>query len=121
MVAAATGLDPSDLRSEPGITLQAMSPERAANMDYFLSNDIPQCRRSALGAAEVKAAAEYTRVIAAVGRDSKEAWNHQCAVELSTVLGTPIEEFPGGHNGNTAFPTGFAERVHELFLAATSR
>ena len=36
-------------------------------------------------------------------------------MELAALLGRPVEEFPGGHNGNTSFPTGFAARVHELF------
>ncbi|MEU6747640.1 alpha/beta hydrolase [Spirillospora sp. NPDC046719] len=115
LAAALTGLDPARIETEAGVIAAPMTEERAANFGYYLANDIPQCRVDTLGAAEVRAAAAHTRIIPAAGKDSKNAWNHQCAVELAALLGRPVEELPGGHNGNTSFPTGFAARVHELF------
>ncbi|MFB4298031.1 alpha/beta fold hydrolase [Actinomadura sp. NTSP31] len=117
--AALTGLDPARIETEAGVVAAPMTEERAANFGYYLANDIPQCRMDTLGPAEVAAAAAHTRIIPAAGKDSKKAWNHQCAVELSALLGRPIEEFPGGHNGNTSFPTGFAARVRELFTTSS--
>jgi pimeloyl-ACP methyl ester carboxylesterase len=119
MAAALTGLDPARIETEAGVVAAPLTEERAANVGNYLANDIPQCRMDALGPAEVAAAAKHTRIVPAAGKESKKAWNHQCAVELSALLGRPIEEFPGGHNGNTSFPTAFAARVHELFTTAS--
>ncbi|WP_242882217.1 alpha/beta fold hydrolase [Actinomadura litoris] len=119
MVAAATGLDPSRMETESGVTLVPMTEDRAANMTYYLTNDVSELRRSALGPDEVAAAAASTRIVPAAGADSKNAWNHQCAEELASLLNTPLVEFPGGHNGNTAFPRAFAARLHEI-LTLTS-
>ena len=114
MVAAATGLDPAAMKTESGVTAVPMTEDRAADMTYYLTNDVAGLRRDTLGAAEVRAAAAGTRIIPAAGAGSTRAWNHRCAEELAAVLDTPLVTFPGGHNGNTAFPTAFAARVHEL-------
>ncbi|MFB4305486.1 alpha/beta fold hydrolase [Actinomadura sp. GTD37] len=114
MVAAATGLDPRNMKTESGVTAVPMTGDREANMTYYLTNDVAGLRRDTLGAAEVTAAAARTRIIPAAGADSKRAWNHRCAEELAAVLDAPLVEFPGGHNGNTAFPRAFATRVHEV-------
>ena len=114
MVAAATGLDPNNMKTESGVTAVPMTADREANMTYYLTNDVAGLRHDALGPTEVTAAAARTRIIPAAGADSKRAWNHQCAEELAAALDTPLAEFPGGHNGNTAFPRAFAARVHEV-------
>jgi pimeloyl-ACP methyl ester carboxylesterase len=113
-VAAATGLDPSRMRTESGVTAVPMTDERAADMTYYLTNDVSGLRQDRLGPAEIAAAAATTRVIPAAGVDSGHAWNHECAEELSALLDTPLVEFPGGHNGNTAFPRAFAARLLEV-------
>lgn len=114
MVAAATGLDPANMKTESGVTAVPMTGDREANMTYYLTNDVAGLRRDTLGAAEVTAASATTHIVSAAGADSKRAWNHQCAEELAAVLGTPLIQFPGGHNGNTAFPHAFATRLHEV-------
>ncbi|MFA1549263.1 alpha/beta hydrolase [Actinomadura chokoriensis] len=114
MVAAATGLDPDNMKTESGVTSVPMTADREANMTYYLTNDVAGLRRDTLGAAEVIAAAARTRIVPAAGADSKRAWNHQCAEALAAVLDAPLAEFPGGHNGNTAFPRAFAARVHDV-------
>ncbi|QXJ23490.1 alpha/beta hydrolase [Actinomadura graeca] len=121
MVAAATGLDPGRMKTESGVTTVAMTDDRAANMTYYLTNDVGELRRSTLGPDEVAIASKGTRIISAAGADSKNAWNHQCAEVLAALLGLPLVEFPGGHNGNTAFPHAFAARVHALLSADDHR
>ncbi len=118
-VAAATGLDPANMKTESGVTTVPMTEDRAANMTYYLTNDVSELRRSTLGHDEVTIAARNTRIIAAAGADSKDAWNHQCGTELAALLDVPLTEFPGGHNGNTAFPRAFAARVHEVISLTT--
>ncbi|WP_433464927.1 alpha/beta fold hydrolase [Spirillospora sp. CA-128828] len=113
-VAAATGLDPASMKTESGVTTVPMTEDRASDMTYYLTNDVAGLRRDTLGAAEITAAATTTRIIPAAGAASIHAWNCQCARELATVLNTPLVEFPGGHNGNTAFPNAFAARLHDL-------
>ncbi|TDD78986.1 alpha/beta hydrolase [Actinomadura darangshiensis] len=116
-VTAATGLDPANMRTESGVTTVPMTADRAANMTYYLTNDVAGLRRDTLGPAEILTATATTRIIPAAGADSTRAWNHQCATQLAAVLNAPLSEFPGGHNGNTAFPRAFAARTHELLTS----
>ncbi|WP_433474901.1 alpha/beta fold hydrolase [Spirillospora sp. CA-142024] len=113
-VAAATGLDPASMKTESGVTAVPMTEDRAANMTYYLTNDVAGLRRDTLGAAAITTAATTTRIIPAAGAASIHAWNYQCAQELAAALNTPLVEFPGGHNGNTAYPNAFAARLHDL-------
>ncbi|MFE9564968.1 hypothetical protein ACFYM0_28100 [Streptomyces sp. NPDC006487] len=36
-------------------------------------------------------------------------FDHRCATALAALLDTEIRVFPGGHNGNTTHPRGYAE------------
>ncbi|MFI6446711.1 alpha/beta fold hydrolase [Kitasatospora sp. NPDC050543] len=120
-VADAVGIDPATMETEPGFTMPPMTAERIANIEYYLDNDISELRDSTLGAGDLAAVATpgatSPRIVAAAGRNSHAAWNYRCAEELATLLGTPVADFPGGHNGNTTHPLAFASRLHQLLSA----
>ncbi|GGV36700.1 hypothetical protein GCM10010495_62300 [Kitasatospora herbaricolor] len=118
-IAAAVALDPSGMDAEPGSTTPPATAQRIANIEFFLSNDLPELRDSTLCPADLAApATRRVRIVPAAGRTSGQAWNHRCAEELAALLGTGVAEFPGGHNGNTTHPRAFAARLREVLDAS---
>ncbi|MCX5213804.1 alpha/beta hydrolase [Kitasatospora sp. NBC_00240] len=118
-IAEAVAIDPAAMETEPGFTMPATTARRIANIEFFLSNDLPELRDSTLCAADLAApATRRVRIVPAAGRTSGQAWNYRCAEELAALLGTDIVEFPGGHNGNTTHPRAFAARLHEVLDAS---
>jgi len=82
------------------------------NFEYFLSNDLTAVLNDPLGLADVP---RTEAVIAAVGATSAEdGFDYLAAVALADHLGTSVQEFPGGHNGNLTHPRAFAERLRAV-------
>lgn len=118
-IAAATGIRP-DQEMEAGVTLAPFSEHRLANLKSFLSRDIPGLRRSTLGEADIRKALDAgVCIIPAAGKNSRAAWNYGCAEVLSQIVGVPIAEFPGGHNGNTTHPRAFGRALRELLQSVS--
>lgn len=86
--------------------------QRAANMAFFLAHDAPSVRRYKLDLVALKRAGR--RIVPAAGRTSRETWVHHCTAALADRLGTPLVEFPGGHNGYILHPRAFAARLREV-------
>ncbi|MEV3963596.1 alpha/beta fold hydrolase [Nocardia sp. NPDC050193] len=115
--------DPSD--REPGVTPPApRGPGDLADLDFFLSRDLPEIRSSTLDAAGIAAlAATSVRIVPAAGRGSREIWNYDCARALAGLLDSTVTEFPGGHSLSThpaAFTVRLREVLHEADQAATA-
>ncbi|MEV0716866.1 alpha/beta hydrolase [Asanoa sp. NPDC050611] len=111
-VAAVLGIDPRHQQTEPGITPFPFTDQRAANFEYFLSNDIDAALTDTLRLADVPRDA---RIIPAVGESSPEdGFDYLAGLALADHLAVPVRRFPGGHNGNLTHPRAFAQRVREL-------
>ncbi|WP_214409972.1 alpha/beta fold hydrolase [Sphaerisporangium fuscum] len=94
-----------------------LSRERIANMHFFFSRDLPALRRCELGVAEIAGLgrAGCARAVPGAGRTTpRDFFDHLCVEALARVLGTEVVEFPGGHNGPTTHPAGFASRLGEV-------
>ncbi|SNT61828.1 Pimeloyl-ACP methyl ester carboxylesterase [Asanoa hainanensis] len=111
-VAAVLGIDPRDQPTEPGITAFPFTEQRAANFEYFLTNDLDAALTDTLSLTEVP---RDGRIIPAVGATSPEdGFDYLAALALADHLGAPAERFPGGHNGNLTHPSAFAAQIRAL-------
>ncbi len=106
---ALAGLRFDDL--EPGVYLPAPTPERLANLEFFLSHDAPAARRYRLDLAALALVAD--RVVPAAGRDT-DGFTRHCAEALAVRLRRPMIEFPGTHNGWLLHPREFAARLLQV-------
>jgi len=112
-ITGALGIDPGGQDVEPDLTPQPMTPQRLTNFDFFIEHDIA----AVLGdTRELTVSADgVVRIVPAVGRATPHTvFDRRCAVELAALLGAGVEEFPGGHNGNTTHPRAYAARVRDL-------
>ncbi len=100
---------------EPGVAPPApRGPGDLADLDFFLSRDLPEIRSSALGAAAITALTTTpVRIVPAAGRGSREIWNYDCARALAALLDRTVTEFPGGHSLST-HPAAFTARLREV-------
>ncbi|MFJ8436250.1 alpha/beta fold hydrolase [Kitasatospora sp. NPDC094019] len=111
------GIDPRHDATEEGLTPQPMTPRRRANFDFFIGTEFTAVTTDGLDPAELAAAARHsgTRVLPATGRTTRpDVHTHRCALALGELLGTEPVAFPGGHNGNTAFPRATARTLKAL-------
>ncbi|MFD4870065.1 alpha/beta fold hydrolase [Streptomyces sp. NPDC058412] len=119
-ITAHLGIDAARDETEDNLTPQPLTPRRQANFRFFIETEFTALTTDPIGAAEpVRAVAlAGTRIIAATGRTTRPTVHtHRCARALAARLGTEPVEFPGGHNGNTAFPRATAQLLKELLLA----
>lgn len=115
-VAAVLGINPNDQDTEPGITQFPFTEQRAANFEYFLTNDLDAALADTLTLADIPRDA---RIVPAVGHTSpQDGFDYLAALALADHLGVPAQRFPGGHNGNLTHPRAFAQRVRELLPPA---
>lgn len=114
---AMTGLNFED--REPDVELPRPGPERAANLGFFLRHDAPAVRLYRLDLPALDAAA--AKIVVAASRTSAAGLAHQCAVALAKQLGTPVEEFPGGHSGFVTHPRAFAQKLREVLEATRGK
>ncbi|MFD7787409.1 alpha/beta fold hydrolase [Streptomyces nojiriensis] len=116
-IARHLGIDPSHDETEDGLTPQPLTPRRRANFGFFIGTEFTAVTTDALDpAGPVRAAAQSgTRIIAATGRTTRPTVHtYRCALALAARMGTEPVEFPGGHNGNTAFPRATAQTLKAL-------
>jgi pimeloyl-ACP methyl ester carboxylesterase len=114
-VAAVLGINPHDQETEAGITAFPFTEQRAANFEFFLSNDLDAALGDPLTLADVPGDG---RIIPAVGSTSPhDGFDYLAALALAGHLGVPARRFPGGHNGNLTHPGAFARRVRDLLRA----
>ncbi|MFE1417052.1 alpha/beta fold hydrolase [Streptomyces sp. NPDC058746] len=105
--------------AEPDVVPAPMTAEQLANIEFFLAHEIGSYRHHLLADADLDALKSGpARIVPLAGRPSDSSWSYRCARSLADRLGTPLEAFPGGHNGLKTHPTAFANRLHEA-LAAT--
>ncbi|WP_327310002.1 alpha/beta fold hydrolase (plasmid) [Streptomyces sp. NBC_01298] len=112
-MARVLGIDLARRDAEPGLTPQPLDERRRANFGYFIEHDFTAIVEDTL---DVDALTRTpTRIIPALGAATPSTvFDHRCATELAALLGTEIRVFPGGHNGNTTHPRGYAERLRGL-------
>lgn len=113
-IAASLGIDPRDQATEPGVTRQPMDDRRRANFGYFIDTEFTALREDP--GCRDRLASSPTRIIPAAGRTTlPHVYDHRAAHELADLVGHPVAWFPGGHNGNTTHPRGWAQGLRELF------
>ncbi|MEU4744893.1 alpha/beta hydrolase [Actinosynnema sp. NPDC023658] len=115
-IARVLGIDPVHQDTEPDLTPRPMTAQRTADFDFFLTRDFTAVVRDDLRAADVAALKDTpVRIVPATGRTTPHTvFDHRCARELAALLGVGVEEFPGGHNGNTTHPRAYAARLREV-------
>ena len=104
------GIDPTDC--EPDFEARVPGPQQLANLEIFLTHDVPAVRSHVLDLTELKGSP--ARIIPGAGENSGHIWPHKCARLLAEELGTTYETFPGGHNGYVFRPRAYAERLHQI-------
>ncbi|MBT2447981.1 alpha/beta hydrolase [Streptomyces sp. ISL-43] len=116
-MARVLGIDVTRRDAEPGLTPQPLDERRHANFDRFIEHDFSAIIGDNLDPEALTRTP--TRIIPAVGAATPPTvFDHQCAVRLAALLDMEIRTFPGGHNGNTTHPRGYAERLRGLLTAA---
>ena len=106
------GIDPHAQDTEPGITAFPFTGQRAANLEYFLANDLDAVLADTLTLGDLPVDAH---ILPAVGQTSPhDGFDDLAAQALAVHLGVPAHRFPGGHNGNLTHPRAFAQRVRDL-------
>lgn len=107
------GIGPLDQTTEPDLTPQPVNEQRRANFDFFITYDFTAIVTDTIGVADIRDTT--VRVVPATGAMTpRTIFDYRCAEELSALFGTGIVEFPGGHNGNTTHPRGYAARLREV-------
>ncbi|MBM7080469.1 MULTISPECIES: alpha/beta fold hydrolase [Micromonospora] len=115
-IARVLGIDPTCQEAEPDLTPQPMTPRRIANFDTFIRRDFTAIVGDDLRPEDLPGCG--TRIVPAVGaRTAPEVFDRRCADRLAELLGTTPVVFPGGHNGNTTHPRGYAATLREVLAA----
>ncbi len=110
IMAAELGIDPATQEVEPDAVLAPITLDRAAGFAFLLDREIPALAGTTLEPAALRAA--RTRVVPAHGATTPPTvFDRRCAAELAALLGAPLVEFPGGHNGSLTHPRAFADRL----------
>jgi pimeloyl-ACP methyl ester carboxylesterase len=113
--AALAGLDFND--READALLPVPNPQRALNLELFLTHDARSVRLHRLSADLLHAASEH--VVAAVGATSGTHLAGKCATGLAHWLGREPVAFPGGHCGFLTHLRAFAARLREALTGRT--
>lgn len=107
------GINPADQDTEPNLTPNPITPERATNFAYFIAHDFTAVREDWLDATHLQATG--VDIVPARGaRTPTHVFDRKCADELGTLLDVAVAEFPGGHNGNLTHPAAYAEKLRAL-------
>jgi pimeloyl-ACP methyl ester carboxylesterase len=89
-----------------------MTPQRAANLTYLFTHDLPAIRNHRLDLAALRGAS--TRIVPAAGQSFLDKSPRRCAEALAAHLGTALVDFPGGHISWRQRPTEFAAKLCEI-------
>jgi pimeloyl-ACP methyl ester carboxylesterase/SAM-dependent methyltransferase len=106
----ASAIDFSD--REPDVDLPQPTPQRAADLTFFLTYDEPAVYRYRFDIAALKRVSP--RIVPAAGLNSGGAWPRESASALAERLHLPLVEFPGGHTGYNLRPLAFAAKLREV-------
>lgn len=105
--------------AEPGLTPQPLDAQRKRNFDHFIRHDFTAIIEDELNLDSLRQTP--VPVVPAAGEQTPPAvYDHRCAIALADLLGTPVQQMPGGHNGNLSHPRAFAERMRTLVTQAKS-
>jgi pimeloyl-ACP methyl ester carboxylesterase/SAM-dependent methyltransferase len=110
IMGAASAIDFTD--REPDVELPQPTPQRVADLTFFLTYDEPAVYRYRLDIAALKRAS--SRIVPAAGLNSGGGWPHESASGLAERLHLPLVEFPGGHTGYNLRPRAFAAKLREV-------
>ncbi|MFE9404887.1 alpha/beta fold hydrolase [Streptomyces sp. NPDC006530] len=116
-IARHLGIDPAHDRTEKDLTPQPLTARRTANFEFFIGTEFTAVTTNDLHPAQpVQAAARAgTRIIPATGSTTlPTVHTYRCALALAAQLDTEPLRFPGGHNGNTAFPRATAQILKDV-------
>ena len=117
-VAKVLGISLADPDAEADLTPHPMTPQRIADFGFFVERDFTAIIEDTLPVTALKDTT--TRILSAAGRTTPHTvFDYRCAQALAGLLGTEILEFPGGHNGNTTHPRGYAFRLRPIFKNLT--
>jgi len=100
---------------EPDAEFPKPTPQRTANLAFFLQNDAPAVRKYRLNPGELQQVAD--KVFLAAGTTSGENLAHQCTISIAEFLRKEITIFPGGHNGFITHPKAFAMLLATFLLS----
>ncbi|WP_326667405.1 alpha/beta fold hydrolase [Streptomyces sp. NBC_01257] len=115
-IARTLGIDLTAKDVEPDLTPQPINATRTANFDYFFRHDFTAVIHDTLDIAALKDVG--TRIVPAAGRiTARNVFDCRAATALAVLLGREVQEFPGGHNGNTTHPRAYATRIREILNA----
>jgi len=116
-IATTLGIDPAGADREPDLTPQPMTAQRVRNFDHFIRHDFTAILRDPLDLEALRGAG--TRIVPATGRATpRSVFDHLAAAALATLLERPLQEAPGGHNGNTTHPRAYAQWLREVLDTA---
>ncbi|MYV97118.1 alpha/beta hydrolase [Streptomyces sp. SID3343] len=118
-IARHLGIDFTHDETEENLTPQPLTPRRRANFDFFIRTEFHAALDDRTDVDRIAPAADQvgTRIVPATGRTTRRTVHtYRCALALGARLGVEPVEFPGGHNGATAFPSATA-RVLKTVLA----
>ncbi|WP_426511937.1 alpha/beta fold hydrolase [Dactylosporangium sp. McL0621] len=105
---AFTGFDPAD--RERDAVLPRPGPDRARNLEFFLTYDAPAARRFRLYLEPLT----RDTVVPAMGRSSRGRLHAAPVEALARLLGTEPVEFEGGHSAHVFRPKAFARTLTEV-------
>jgi pimeloyl-ACP methyl ester carboxylesterase len=116
LMVALSGVDINDREPEVPAAALAADPKvaagRFADLQHFLTYDVPAVTRYQPDIAALRAAA--SKIIPAAGSTPPPTMPYRCATALAAVLGVDVVEFPGGHSGYCLRPKAFAAKLNEL-------
>lgn len=120
---AALGLLVADIGAtyddlEPGVEPPQRTGPAAANLNFFLTHDLPAVTHYKLNTAKLQAAS--TGIIPAGGRGSRGTWPYRCAVALANRLRTNMVELPSDHVGYMTHPRAYASALARIFSGLTA-
>jgi pimeloyl-ACP methyl ester carboxylesterase len=105
-------LDVDPRNREAGVAMPAQGPRMAANAEAFLRFDTAAVRTYRIQLDELRGVS--SRIVPAVGADSRRTRHAVGAVALAEALGVALVEMPGGHGGYGTHPAAFAEKLRAL-------
>jgi pimeloyl-ACP methyl ester carboxylesterase len=103
-------------QGEPDPETVAMMARIQKNMEFFLGYEVPPFSRYTPDIAALRASA--TRVVAAVGAESKGEPPYRAGVAVAERLGTQPVVFPGDHGGFGLDAEGFAAKLNEVLSSS---
>ncbi|GAB2574978.1 alpha/beta hydrolase [Kribbella endophytica] len=113
VVVEVLGVDPANPDAEPDLTPQPMNAQRVSNFGFFIEHDFTAVVHDTLDVARLHQVP--TRIIPAVGRTTPQTvFDRKCAAALADLVNADLQQFPGGHNGNTSHPRAYAAVLKQL-------